>query len=380
MATYPSQIKTFVNKSNVVDLIDASHPNLLQEEVSAIQTVIGTTPARSTTPSPSGTFISTQTDFDNVKSRLANIETGIVADTHSQYIKKTSDGSNVIIPTNATTKGMTIRSFQNQTANLQEWQQTVPVTNVVAAQGGVTFTANNNFVIGQKVTTTGITPSAYNLTDQTITDCNSTSFVITSGATGTFVSGGEATSTVSYVDNTGTLVGYAKTSVFTTKGDLAVASGPLTLSKLAVGANGSYLVADSTATNGIKWLAIDPITATGAATLTNKVLTSPQINLGINPITSTAYQPDLADNGRLTTLDNAAAIGVTIPLNATTAFPIGAQLHFAQINDGTVTFVPATNAVIIGATPGYKLRTKWSTATLTKIATNTWILVGDLKI
>jgi hypothetical protein len=380
VATYPSQIKTFVNKSNVVDLIDASHPNLLQEEVSAIQTVVGTNPARSTTVTSSDTFISTQTDFDNLKSRIANIEKGVVADTHSQYIKKTSDGSNVIIPTNATTKGITVRGFQAQTANLQEWQQTVAVTNVVAAGGGVTFTAANNFVIGQRVTTTGITPGAYNLTDQIITDATPTNFVITNGATGTFVSGGSATSTVSYVDSTATLVGYAKTSVFTTKGDLAVATAPLVLGRLAAAPNGQYLVTDSSTATGLKWLEITPITETGAATLSNKVLTSPQINLGINPITVTAHEPELSDNGKLTTLDNAAAIGVTIPLNATKAFPIGAQLHFAQIGDGTVTFVPATNAVIIGATPGFKLRTKWSMATLTKIATNTWILVGDLKV
>ena len=380
MATYPSQIKTFVNKSNVVDLIDASHPNLLQEEVSAIQTVVGTNPARSTTVTSSDTFISTQTDFDNLKSRIANIEKGVVADTHSQYIKKTSDGSNVIIPTNATTKGIIVRGFQAQTANLQEWQQTVAVTNVTAAGGGVTFTAANNFVIGQRVTTTGITPGAYNLTDQIITDATPTNFVITNGATGTFVSGGSATSTVSYVDSTATLVGYAKTSVFTTKGDLAVATGPLVLGRLAAAPNGQYLVTDSSTATGLKWLEITPITETGAATLSNKVLTSPQINLGINPITTTAHEPELSDNGKLTTLDNAAAIGITIPLNATKAFPIGAQLHFAQINDGTVTFVPATNAVIIGATPGFKLRTKWSMATLTKIATNTWILVGDLKV
>jgi hypothetical protein len=179
VATFPSQVKVFVNKSNVVDLIDASHPNILQDEVNAMQTVMGTNPARSTTVSSSDTFISTQTDFDNIKARIANVEKGVVADTHSQYIKKTSDGSNVIIPTNATTKGFTIRSFQGQTANLQEWQQTVAVTNVVAAGGGVTFTANNNFVIGQRVTTTGITPGGYNLTDQLITDCNATSFVIT---------------------------------------------------------------------------------------------------------------------------------------------------------------------------------------------------------
>ena len=380
MATFPSQVKVFVNKSNVVDLIDASHPNILQDEVNAMQTVMGTNPARSTTVTSASTFISTQTDFDNIKARIANVEAGVVADTHSQYIKKTSDGSNVVIPTNATTKGFIVRGFQAQTANLQEWQQTVAVTNVVAAQGGVTFTANNSFVIGQRVTTTGITPGAYNLTDQVITDCNATSFVITSGATGTFVSGGSATSTVSYVDNTGTLVGYAKTSVFTAKGDLAVATGSLTLGKLATAPNGYYLVTDSSTATGLKWLEITPVTESGAANLSNKVLTAPQINLAINTQTTNAYDPLLADNGKLTTLDNSLAIGVTIPLNATQAFPIGAQLHFAQIGDGTVTFIPATNAVIIGATPGFKLRTKWSTATLTKIATNTWILVGDLKI
>jgi len=380
VATFPSQVKVFVNKSNVVDLIDASHPNILQDEVNAMQTVMGTNPARSTTVTSASTFISTQTDFDNIKARIANVEAGVVADTHSQYIKKTSDGSNVVIPTNATTKGFIVRGFQAQTANLQEWQQTVAVTNVVAAQGGVTFTANNSFVIGQRVTTTGITPGAYNLTDQVITDCNATSFVITSGATGTFVSGGSATSTVSYVDNTGTLVGYAKTSVFTAKGDLAVATGSLTLGKLATAPNGYYLVTDSSTATGLKWLEITPVTESGAANLSNKVLTAPQINLAINTQTTNAYDPLLADNGKLTTLDNSLAIGVTIPLNATQAFPIGAQLHFAQIGDGTVTFIPATNAVIIGATPGFKLRTKWSTATLTKIATNTWILVGDLKI
>jgi len=36
--------------------------------------------------------------------------------------------------------------------------------------------------------------------------------------------------------------------------------------------------------------------------------------------------------------------------------------------------------VLLYATPGFKLRTKYSMATCTKIATNTWILVGDLKI
>lgn len=35
--------------------------------------------------------------------------------------------------------------------------------------------------------------------------------------------------------------------------------------------------------------------------------------------------------------------------------------------------------VTINATPGLKLRTQWSSATLIKRATDTWVAVGDLS-
>lgn len=89
-ASYPGSIRVFTTKVNLVDVIDASHPNFLQEEVVAIETTLGTNPQVSTTPSPSGTFIATSTSFASLASRLANIETGIVADTHTQYVNKTN--------------------------------------------------------------------------------------------------------------------------------------------------------------------------------------------------------------------------------------------------------------------------------------------------
>ncbi len=69
-------------------------------------------------------------------------------------------------------------------------------------------------------------------------------------------------------------------------------------------------------------------------TLTNKILTSPQINLGINAQTGTTYTTVLADNGRLVTLTNGSAIAVTIPPNSSVAYPVGAQINLAQLGAG----------------------------------------------
>lgn len=89
-ASYPASIKSFTTKVDIQDIIYASHPNSLQEEVVAIESIIGVTPSLSTAPSASGTFISTATTFNTISARLANIETGIVADTHTMYVNKTN--------------------------------------------------------------------------------------------------------------------------------------------------------------------------------------------------------------------------------------------------------------------------------------------------
>ena len=380
MATYPSQLKTFQNKSNTTDIIDASHPNTIQDELAAVQSTLGTVPYRSTTQTASADFLSTSTDFDTVTLRLANIEKGLVVDAHSQYIRKTADNANVVTPTNASTKGFVIKAFSGQTANLQEWQGVATITNVVAAGGGVTYTAANTFKIGQLVTITGMSPGAYNLTNQTITDATSTFFTITNGATGTFVSGGTATSTVTSINANGQLEGYVPLSLVAAKGDLLVGTSANNMLKVAVGANGTYLVADSNVAGGIKWLAISPITASSADNLENKSLAAPKINLGIVNETTSTRLLGLDDNGKMIVVNFNGTNGIRIPLNSAVAFPIGAQIHITNIHaTGTVTVIPEDAAVIIGATPGSRLRTRYSTASAIKIATNSWILVGDLK-
>lgn len=100
-------------------------------------------------------------------------------------------------------------------------------------------------------------------------------------------------------------------------------------------------------------------------------------NISTNAQTGTAYTLVLSDNGKMIEVSNTSAITLTIPLNSSVAFPIGTQINILQTNTGQIT-VAGTGGVTVNATPGLKLRTQWSSATLIKRATDTWVLVGDI--
>lgn len=101
----------------------------------------------------------------------------------------------------------------------------------------------------------------------------------------------------------------------------------------------------------------------------------------LNLVTSAqtaSYTLVLADAGDLVEVSNASANNLTVPLNSSVAFPVGTQINILQTGAGQTTVV-ATGGVTINATPGLKLRAQWSSATLIKRATDTWVLVGDLS-
>jgi hypothetical protein len=68
---------------------------------------------------------------------------------------------------------------------------------------------------------------------------------------------------------------------------------------------------------------------------------------------------------------------LTIPLNSAVAFPVGTSIDILQTSTGQVT-IDGDAGVTVNATPGLKLRTTWSSCTLFKRATNTWVVYGDL--
>ena len=119
-----------------------------------------------------------------------------------------------------------------------------------------------------------------------------------------------------------------------------------------------------------------------AQTLTNKTLTSPKINLGINAQTGTSYTFVLADDGKFVTASNASPITVTIPPSGDVAYPVGAQLNIVQKGAGQVTFAQGSGVTInsTGATAtAPKLRVRYSSATAVYEGSNVWYVVGDIS-
>jgi len=86
----------------------------------------------------------------------------------------------------------------------------------------------------------------------------------------------------------------------------------------------------------------------------------------------------LTERDSLIEMGKATAQTVTVPLNSTVAYPVGTSVNILQTGAGQVT-VAGAGGVTINGTPGLKLRAQWSSATLLKRATDTWVLFGDLS-
>ena len=101
-------------------------------------------------------------------------------------------------------------------------------------------------------------------------------------------------------------------------------------------------------------------------------------NVSINAQTGTTYTTVLADRSKLVTLDNASAVTVTIPPNSSVAYPTGTKIDLLAKGAGQVT-VAAGSGVTVNSAQSLKLRAQWSAASAIKLATDTWVLVGDLQ-
>jgi hypothetical protein len=77
-------------------------------------------------------------------------------------------------------------------------------------------------------------------------------------------------------------------------------------------------------------------------------------------------------------INAAGGTTLTVPANATTAFPVGTSIDILQVGAGQITVAGAVG-VTVNSTPGLKLRTQWSSATLFKRGTDLWVLMGDLS-
>jgi hypothetical protein len=101
--------------------------------------------------------------------------------------------------------------------------------------------------------------------------------------------------------------------------------------------------------------------------------------VSINAQTGTTYTLALADAGKLVTLDNAAAITLTVPTNASVAFEVGTVIALQQLGAGAVSVAGAAGVTVNGIAPGSAALTSaqyLTTAALTQHASDTWTLTG----
>jgi len=109
-ASYPSSIRTFTNKVDLVDTILADHVNALQDEVRALEITLGsvTVGGSPLTSDYTGTF-SNQSTWGSIDERITNIEAGLAngVGATAPYVLKTG-GS---IQPSSGTVGLTIKTI-----------------------------------------------------------------------------------------------------------------------------------------------------------------------------------------------------------------------------------------------------------------------------
>lgn len=98
---------------------------------------------------------------------------------------------------------------------------------------------------------------------------------------------------------------------------------------------------------------------------------------GTPPVSKTAtYTLALGDEGTVLVMSGGTTNNITVPTNASVAFPVGSSIMVVQTS--AIQTVISGAGVTFNATPGLKLRAQYSVATLLKIATDTWVVTGDL--
>lgn len=94
---------------------------------------------------------------------------------------------------------------------------------------------------------------------------------------------------------------------------------------------------------------------------------------------STAQTLALTDLGTLIELTGTTARVFTVPLEATVSLPIGFNVAFTQSGTGALS-IAAEGGVTIQSPNGLICYAQYASGSLTKIATNTWVLAGNMKV
>ena len=125
--------------------------------------------------------------------------------------------------------------------------------------------------------------------------------------------------------------------------------------------------------------------ATGFPSNTGDILTSAMFNglvsFTLNDQTGTSYTPVLTDQYQvLITRSNASASTLTIPTNASVAFPVGTVITVLNKGAGAVTISGAGGVTVLsaGTVAASPVLNQYKSCALMQVAANTWYVVGAI--
>lgn len=104
---------------------------------------------------------------------------------------------------------------------------------------------------------------------------------------------------------------------------------------------------------------------------------SSRVYRSINSQTGTSYTLALTDGSQMVTLNNAAAISLVIPANASIAFPVGTEIDLLQLGAGQVN-VTITSDTLNSYTSKTHLAGQFAAGTLKKYSSTVWCLSGNI--
>lgn len=98
----------------------------------------------------------------------------------------------------------------------------------------------------------------------------------------------------------------------------------------------------------------------------------------VNTVTNTSYTLQLSDAGKSLLLNNSSAMTLTIPADASVNFEVGQEIVVSQYGTGEVTFAPAVDVTINSLSGNLSISGQHGVARLIKVASDEWLLSGDL--
>jgi len=108
-------------------------------------------------------------------------------------------------------------------------------------------------------------------------------------------------------------------------------------------------------------------------------LTAGAIYYGFNSNTG-SYTIALSDQGKILPFNTTSTGTITVPLNASAAFPTGSFVNFIQTGTGPILITGASGVSVQSENSKLKLKAQYAVAGVVKTDTDTWVAFGNLTV